>query len=105
MTHAGLTEWCKCIAVRLAVLCGGAAFPGLEGLHVLLAVHPTLHLCPLPSLLPAGQPAIHKLKLLPLVEEVLTTKRLHSDLLDAGLLGGERVNGANTMLGGERVKG
>lgn len=34
-----------------------------------------------------GRPAIHKLKLLPLVEEVLTTKRLHSDLLDAGLLG------------------
>lgn len=73
---------------------------------MLLALHPTiwhpnLHLAPCPSLLPTGRPAVHKLKLLPLVEEVLTTKRLHSDLLDAGLLGGERVKGVSMMLGGD----
>ena len=36
----------------------------------------------------AGRPAVHKLRLLSRVEDVLSTKRLHNELLDAGLLGG-----------------
>lgn len=36
-----------------------------------------------------GKPAVEKLKLLPRVRDVLSTKRLHSELLDAGVLGGE----------------
>ena len=35
----------------------------------------------------AGRPAIHKLQMLGRVEEALADKRLHTDLLDGGLLG------------------
>lgn len=34
-----------------------------------------------------GRPAVHKLRLLSRVQEVLSMRKLHSDLLDAGLLG------------------
>ena len=41
----------------------------------------------------AGKPAVHKLRLLSQVQDVLSTKRLLGNLLDAGLLGGACVLG------------
>lgn len=35
----------------------------------------------------AGKPAVHKLRLLTKVEDVLSTQRLQNELLDGGLLG------------------
>lgn len=40
------------------------------------------------ALVAAGKPAVNKLLMLPKVEAMLSTKRLHSELLDGGLLGG-----------------
>lgn len=46
----------------------------------------------------AGAPAVFKLKVLSKVEDVLSTKLLHSELLDAGLLGGACRGGGVTVL-------
>ena len=51
----------------------------------LLLLVPTL--APPPPSRGAGRPAIHKLQMLGRVEEALADKRLHTDLLDGGLLG------------------
>lgn len=45
---------------------------------------------PNPTPTPAGKPAVAKLRLLKRVRDVLSTKRLHGELLDGGVLGGER---------------
>ena len=36
-----------------------------------------------------GRPAVYKLRKLAKVEDVLSNKRLHNELLDAGVLGGK----------------
>lgn len=51
---------------------------------LLLRLTPTLLLL---LVLCTGKPAVHKLRMLPQLEEMVATKRLHTELLDAGLLG------------------
>lgn len=45
----------------------------------------------------AGRPATHKLRMLAKVTDMLSTQRLHNDMLDAGLLGAGRQGGMKAL--------